>query len=88
VLGGLGTALAMGLDKGSPNYIRLPTTKSALIARFFLGQVTLLLTFFGIRALTPASPLWLNMTLRFLRYHTVPCHILLVAPAMFRALGI
>lgn len=88
VLSGLSTVAAVGFDKSTPHHMRLPRSRQALLARFFLGQATLLASFFGIRAATPKSPGTLNFLLRFLRYKYVPIHIVLVAPKLFKVLGI
>lgn len=65
-----------------------PDSASHTLVRCVFGNLGLIVVFEGIALLTPKRPLVLYSVLRFVKYAIVPVYILILAPILYRHVGI
>jgi membrane-associated phospholipid phosphatase len=56
------------------------------IARYFIGLAGLFALYLGLKLVFPENPLWLGLTLRFVRYTLIGLWVSALAPLLFRKL--
>jgi membrane-associated phospholipid phosphatase len=56
------------------------------IARYFIGLTGLFALYLGLKLLFPESPLWLGLSLRFVRYMLIGLWVSALAPLLFKKL--